>query len=160
MHANTYNLCITGPVLVPAVWTDYEKIAQKKNCYAYYCFQECQVSPSTLSPGSSFSNQVYLWSQYYRNKRWYPPTPPAPLCSRNRRYPLVPLYTSAGTALVLKNILVPFHTSDGTALVPRNVRACLGIVTPSLQFWPPFDTPLLETGRGSNSCRSHLTTNA
>ena len=69
--------------------------------------------------------------------------PLPPLCSWNRRYPLILLYTSAGTALV-----------------PRNITAYFGIVTPTLQFWPAFARPLLETGTGSDIRCLHLTTNA
>ena len=88
---------------------------------------------------------------------------------------MIPVYTRAGTVLVPGNILrdswyplVQFHTSDGTALVPRKITACLGIVTPSLQFWPAFTRSLLETdvcgggvgGGGGDSRLSHLTRNA
>ena len=58
MHANTFKLCITDLVLFPAVWTDYEKIAQKL-LGLVLVLGISLVCPFTLGPGSSFGNQVY-----------------------------------------------------------------------------------------------------
>ena len=61
MHANIFHLCITGPVIVPVVWTDYEnkKIAQRKLLRLILVPGISLACPFTLGPGSSFNNQDY-----------------------------------------------------------------------------------------------------
>ena len=75
---------------------------------ACYCFKECLVSPShwaqDLTSATKFICDHIINVDNIRDIK-NDSNPLAPLSSRNRRYPLILLYTSAGTALVSKKYL-------------------------------------------------------
>ena len=91
--------------------------------------------------------------------------PLEPLCSQIEGFPRYPCILALVPPLYLEISLhdrwyaLDPRTSDGITLVPRNAHACFGIVNHILQLWPVFAGPVLKTGRGSDSRRSHLTTN-
>ena len=100
MHANTFNLCITDPVLTPAE----KSIAQKLLGLLLLLGmsdQSLHIGPRIfLQQPSLFVITLLTLTIFAINGG----NPLAPLCSRNRRHHLIPLYTNAGTALVPRNI--------------------------------------------------------